>query len=84
MPLVSPITCGTEFAQGKVKHLRNALLLGLAGDEIVGPAVAGSVDAAAALIGRDYLVAAALRQEAAGADYLDVNVDEIADEPDDS
>ena len=31
MPLAAPIAAGSELAAGKVKHIRNALLLGLGG-----------------------------------------------------
>jgi cobalamin-dependent methionine synthase I len=78
MPLADPILVGSELANGKVKHIRNALLLGLAEDGVVPEAVTGPAEPDAAHDGRDYLIAAARRQEAAGANYLDVNVDEIA------
>jgi 5-methyltetrahydrofolate--homocysteine methyltransferase len=77
MPLAAPIAAGSELAAGKVKHLRTAVLLGLGGAGAAPAAITGPVSPAAAQAGRDYLVAAARRQEAAGADYLDVNVDEI-------
>jgi len=60
------IRAGSEFASGRVKHVKSAILAGLAG---YGP------EAAAA---RDYVHSLALRQEGAGADYLDLNVDEAA------
>ena len=41
-------------------------------------ALTGEVSPEAAAAGRDYLVAAAVRQERAGAHYIDVNVDEIS------
>lgn len=78
MPFASPIAAGSELAAGRVKHIRNALLLGLGGDDAAPVALTGQVSAEAARDGRDYLVAAARRQEAAGADYLDINVDEVA------
>jgi 5-methyltetrahydrofolate corrinoid/iron sulfur protein methyltransferase len=78
MPLASPLAAGSEFVAGKVKHIRNAMLLGIAGDDLAPKAITGPVSPDAARDGRDYLVAAARRQEAAGADYLDVNVDEVA------
>lgn len=80
MPIVAPIAARTEYAQGKVKHIRNALLLGLAGDGIAPASLAGRVDAVGAALGREYLLVAARRQQDAGADYLDVNVDELADD----
>jgi Pterin binding enzyme len=78
MVLAAPIAGGSELAAGKVKHIRNALLLGLDGDSAAHLALAGPVSPEAARDGRDYLIAAARGQEAAGAAYLDVNVDEIA------
>ena len=78
MPLAAPIVAGSELAAGKVKHIRNALLLGLGGDRAAPVAITGPVSPEDGRDGRDYLVAAARRQEAAGADYLDVNVDELA------
>jgi 5-methyltetrahydrofolate--homocysteine methyltransferase len=77
MLLAAPIVTGSELAAGNVKHVRNALFLGLAGDRAAPVALTGSVSPDEARDGRDYLVAAARRQEAAGADYLDLNVDEI-------
>lgn len=60
------IRTGSEFANGRVKHVKSAILAGLAGRQ---------PEAAAA---RDYVRSLALRQEGAGADYLDLNVDEAA------
>jgi len=60
------IWMGSEFASGRVKHVKSAILAGLAGRK---------PDAVAA---RDYVRSLALRQEGAGADYLDLNVDEAA------
>lgn len=77
-PLAGPVAASAEFAKGKVKHIRNALFLGLGGDAAVPVELTGTVDAEAATTGRDYLVAAARRQQAAGAHYIDVNVDEIS------
>ncbi len=78
MPLAAPIATGSELAAGKVKHVRNALILGLGGAGVVPPSLTGPVSPSASQAGRDYLIAAARRQEAAGADFLDVNVDEVA------
>jgi 5-methyltetrahydrofolate--homocysteine methyltransferase len=79
-PIAAPIAASAEFAK-KVKHVRNALLLGLGGDGVLGPDRTGDVTPEAARDARDYLVAAAVRQERAGAHYIDVNVDEVdADE----
>jgi len=60
------IWMGSEFASGRVRHVKSAILAGLAGRK---------PDAVAA---RDYVRSLALRQEGAGADYLDLNVDEAA------
>lgn len=64
---------GDEFAgngpTAKVKYVRAAILLAL-GD--------GGPDGSAA---RAFLRSLVLRQAAAGADYLDVNVDEVTDDP---
>lgn len=77
-PIASPVAESAEFAKGKVKHIRNALLLGLGGDRALDTRLTGEVDEEAARAGRDYLVAAALRQQRSGAHYLDVNVDEMS------
>lgn len=76
-PISGPVAASAEFGKNKVKHIRNALFLGLGGDGVLSVAKTGEVTPEAALAGRDYLVAAALRQQAAGATYIDVNVDEI-------
>jgi hypothetical protein len=60
------VRTGSEFAGGRVKHVKSAILAGIAGRQ---------PDAAAA---RDYVGSLALRQERAGADYLDLNVDEVS------
>lgn len=75
-PIAEPVAASAEFAK-KVKHIRNALLLGLGGEALLPAAKTGAVTPEAAQAGRDYLVAAALRQQAVGAHYIDVNVDEI-------
>jgi 5-methyltetrahydrofolate--homocysteine methyltransferase len=64
-------------ASGRIKHVRAAVLTALAG---LG-AGAGGVERQEAETARAYLEAMAARQLAAGADYLDVNVDETADDP---
>jgi 5-methyltetrahydrofolate--homocysteine methyltransferase len=80
-PIAAPIAASADFARNKVKHIRNALLLGLGGDGLLPPSRTGPVTPEAAQAARDYLVAAAVRQERAGAHFIDVNVDEIdADE----
>ena len=77
-PISGPVAASSEFAKNKVKHIRNALLLGLGGDRVLDAELTGAVSPEAAQAGRDYLVAAALRQQRNGARYLDVNVDEIS------
>jgi 5-methyltetrahydrofolate--homocysteine methyltransferase len=77
-PVATPVAESAEFAKNKVKHIRNALLLGLGGDGVLPPKLTGEVSEVAARAGRDYLVAAAVRQQRNGAHYLDVNVDEIS------
>ena len=59
MPLAASIAAGSELAASKVKHIRNALLLGLGGDGTAPVAFTGPVSPEAARDGRDYLVAAA-------------------------
>ena len=55
-----------EYDEGRVKHVRSAVRLAKDGD---------GADAAAGL---SYLRALALRQVACGADFLDINVDEVS------
>ena len=76
-PIAASIAQSAEFARGRVKHVKNALLLGLAGDGLISPARTGPVSAEAADDARAYLITAAVRQEQAGARYIDVNVDDI-------
>jgi len=61
---------GGDFAAGKVKHVRAAILAGMGGD----PAAADD--------GRAYLLQMAARQVAAGADYIDLNADEVSPDVD--
>lgn len=75
-PIAEPVAQSKDFAK-KVKHIRSALLLGLGGDGVLDEGRTGAVTPEAAQAGRDYLVAAAVRQQRAGAHYIDVNVDEI-------
>jgi len=77
-PICTPVAESAEFAKNKVKHIRNALLLGLGGDKAIETKLTGDVTDEAAQAGRDYLIAAAIRQQRNGAHYLDVNVDEIS------
>jgi hypothetical protein len=68
LALPAPIIDGQDFAAGKVRHVRAAVLTLLDGQE---------PDASDA---RAYVEALARRQVAAGADWLDLNVDEVAPE----
>ena len=77
-PISTPVAESAEFAKNKVKHIRNALLLGLAGDKVLDAKLTGDVSDEAAQAGRDYLIATAMRQQRNGAHYLDVNVDEMS------
>lgn len=77
-PIAPAIAESNEFAKNKVKHIRNALFLGLGGEKLVPVSLTGEIPADAAEVGRAYLIAAALRQERAGAHYIDVNVDEVS------
>lgn len=69
LPVHPDLASARDFAQGKIKHVASAVRWGLAGsgDE-------GAVAAA-------YVQALARRQEAAGADWLDLNADEISPDP---
>ncbi|MDD5482464.1 MAG: dihydropteroate synthase [Kiritimatiellae bacterium] len=66
MPLPEIILAGGEWENGKVKHCAAAIRQGMEGK---------GADREAGL---DYLRAMALKQEKAGATYLDVNVDEYS------
>jgi len=65
LPVHPDLVTGRDFTTGRIKHVASALLWGLGGDT--------AADTAAA-----YVRSMASRQEAAGADWLDLNVDEIA------
>ncbi len=62
------VSAGQEFAAGRVKHVRAAILVGMGG----GPEAA---DAAA------YLRSMVRRQVDGGADWIDLNVDEVSPDP---
>ena len=66
LPVPDVFTAGGDWANGKVKHCCVAIHQGNYGDE------AGKAAAV------DYLHALAKRQEASGATYLDINVDEFS------
>lgn len=78
MPLAEPVAAGSDFAAGKVKHVRNAVLLGMAAAGLADHELAGPPSADAAEAARAYLVHLAVRQARTGSDWLDVNVDEVA------
>jgi len=65
LPVHPDIAAGRDFAAGKIKHVASAIRWGLGGGE--------HADLAA-----DYIRSMAARQEAAGADWLDLNADEVA------
>lgn len=70
LPVPAVFTDGGDWENGKVKHCAVAIWQGKYGD--------GAGQAA----GVDYLQSMAQRQEAAGADYLDINVDEFSTDVD--
>jgi hypothetical protein len=76
-PIAAPVAQSEEYARLRVKHIKNALLLGLAGDRLLPAARMGAVPGDTADDARAYLVAAAVRQERADASYIDVNVDDV-------
>lgn len=78
VPLADPLAQGSELAAGRVKHVKNAVLLGLAGEGLTDRSITGPGSSAGAWAARRYLVHVAVRQIQTGADWLDVNVDEVA------
>jgi cobalamin-dependent methionine synthase I len=66
LPIPGPVLQSEEWERGRVKHVHAALLAGMQGD---------GADARSA---QAYLQAIALRQVAAGAAWLDLNVDECS------
>jgi 5-methyltetrahydrofolate--homocysteine methyltransferase len=73
---VPPAMVAEVEASGKIKHVRAAVLAALAG---AAPG-ADAREVSEAAVARAYVEAMAARQLAAGADYLDLNVDEVADD----
>jgi 5-methyltetrahydrofolate--homocysteine methyltransferase len=65
LPVHPDVAAGRDFAAGRIKHVASAIRWGLD--------AAAHADTAAA-----YIRAMAARQEAAGADWLDLNADEVA------
>lgn len=74
---VPPAMVAEVEASGRIKHVRAAVLAALAGER---PG-ADERERSEGEIARAYVEAMAARQLAAGADYLDLNVDEVADDP---
>ena len=81
MPIAGPVRASSDFQRGAVKHIRNALLLGLGGERVLPVEVTGDVSDELAAIGREYLISVATRQQDSGAHYIDVNVDELDGDP---
>ncbi len=67
LPVHPALAAARDFAAGKIKHVQSAIRWGLDGGE--------HADTAAA-----YIRVLAARQEATGADWLDLNADEVAAE----
>jgi 5-methyltetrahydrofolate--homocysteine methyltransferase len=65
LPVHPSVAAGRDFGAGKIKHVQSAIRWGLEDDAHADVAVA-------------YVQAMAARQEAAGADWLDLNADEVA------
>jgi len=65
LPVHPRLAAGSDFAAGRVKHVASAVRWALDGGEPAATAAA-------------YIRALAARQEAAGADWLDLNADEVA------
>jgi len=70
LPVLDTALDGPEGPKQKVKHVKAAVLAGMSG--------VGEL----AQLGRGYVRAMARRQAAAGAHYLDLNVDEVTTDPD--
>ena len=70
LPVPGGALDGPEGPKQKVKHVKAAVLAGMGGK--------GEL----AELGRGYIRAMARRQEAAGAHFLDLNVDEVTTDPD--
>ncbi len=66
LPIPDVITGSQDFQEGRVKHIKAALHQGMF----------GSAEAAAE--GLNYIQAIVERQEVTGADFLDINVDEVS------
>ncbi len=69
MPVPQSLKKTQDYEEGRVKHMSIAVLAAMHGDDETKD------------IGENYLRTQISRQEVAGADYLDVNVDEISIKP---
>ncbi len=65
LPVHPSLVAARDFGQGKIKHVASAIRWGLEGGDQAGTAAA-------------YIQVLAARQERTGADWLDLNADEIA------
>ena len=65
LPVHPDVAASRDFAAGRIKHVASAIRWGLDGGAHAAPAAA-------------YIRSMAARQEAAGADWLDLNADEVA------
>ena len=71
LPIPKAIQQAQDYQEGRVKHVKVAVLAAMDNDEVVAPC------------GHDYLRYLVRQQEIAGCHYLDVNVDEISIKLDD-
>ena len=62
VPLAEPLAQGLELASGRIKHIKNAVLLGLAGEGLADPSVTGPASVEGAEAARKYLVHLAVRR----------------------
>jgi 5-methyltetrahydrofolate--homocysteine methyltransferase len=69
LPVCGPITKSQDYEQGRLKHVKYAIQAAMSADE------------GAAESGRSYLQFLVGQQVAAGAQFLDINVDEISLKP---
>ena len=69
LPIPEAVTRTQDYEEGRVKHVKIAVQAAMGDDEEAAP------------IGMDYLLRLVQRQEQAGADFLDLNVDEISLKP---
>ncbi len=79
LPVHPDLVPTRDFTQGKIKHVASAVLWGL--DGLPGRQGGPNASAEHAATAAAYVQALARRQEAAGADWLDLNADEISPDP---